>query len=219
MSFARFVGALTDDVAHPASDVAYDAAALASVRHLPVARPGPRTPGRDGRARKPVTQPSPRGSSIQPGGAPTGLSHSPITLATDICEPFVPVCAPRRRQRVTGLAVGIAAKPQPRPRTALGSAKLATVNDREHATGIPCCHVAEGSGPSSSPPSWLLRPLAAAAQRSSAPTQSSCRAFMNAPAEDQDAAVKRIATDLGAADAVALGRPNVDYLCRTAVGT
>lgn len=41
-----------------------------------------------------------------------------------------------------------------------------------------------------------------------------CREFLQAPLDEQNAAVARVADELGAEDAVTpLGRPNIDYLC------
>lgn len=41
-----------------------------------------------------------------------------------------------------------------------------------------------------------------------------CREFLQAPLDEQNAAVARVADEVGAQDAVTpLGRPNVDYLC------
>lgn len=55
-------------------------------------------------------------------------------------------------------------------------------------------------------------PLAACGGGLSA--DSSCRDFLEASPADQDAAVRSIAVDEGAQNAVTpLGRPNIDYLC------
>jgi hypothetical protein len=41
-----------------------------------------------------------------------------------------------------------------------------------------------------------------------------CRDFLQAPPQDQDAAVSKVASDLHAGNALTpLGRPNIDYLC------
>jgi hypothetical protein len=41
-----------------------------------------------------------------------------------------------------------------------------------------------------------------------------CREFLQAAREEQDAAIARIADEIGARDALTpLGRPNIDYLC------
>lgn len=42
----------------------------------------------------------------------------------------------------------------------------------------------------------------------------SCREFLQATPQDQNAAVARVADELGAKDALTpLGRPNIDYVC------
>lgn len=67
---------------------------------------------------------------------------------------------------------------------------------------------------------WVVYGMAVAATLSlagcgsSLSKDSSCKDFLNASATDQDAAVKSIASDMHAANAVTpLGRPNIDYLC------
>lgn len=41
-----------------------------------------------------------------------------------------------------------------------------------------------------------------------------CRDFLQAPIDEQNAAVARVADNLGADDAMTpLGRPNIDYIC------
>lgn len=43
---------------------------------------------------------------------------------------------------------------------------------------------------------------------------STCRDFLNASVDEQNALVSQVAAEIGAANAVTpLGRPNVDYLC------
>ncbi len=43
---------------------------------------------------------------------------------------------------------------------------------------------------------------------------SSCKDFMNADSASRDEAVRKVATEKGAGNAVTpLGRPNVDYMC------
>lgn len=44
--------------------------------------------------------------------------------------------------------------------------------------------------------------------------ETSCRDFLQAPLDEQNAAIARVADELGAKNALTpLGRPNIDYLC------
>jgi hypothetical protein len=47
-------------------------------------------------------------------------------------------------------------------------------------------------------------------------TGTSCRDFLQAPVAEQNAAIARVADELGTRNALTpLGRPNIDYLCST----
>jgi len=56
--------------------------------------------------------------------------------------------------------------------------------------------------------------LAAACGVNEMGAETSCRDFLQAPADEQNAAIARVADEQGTNNALTpLGRPNIDYLC------